>query len=147
MNFIEQFEQLNAPGPLPTGISRPFWEATSQKKFILQQCTHCSKWVFYPRGHCPHCWGGELKWKPASGIGYLRSFSVVHRPGHAAWKAVAPYALGIVDLAEGPTMLSTLPVERPELLQVGMQVEVRFVQIGSFTLPMFLPTPNEEMKK
>lgn len=71
----------------------------------------------------------------------------MHRPGHAAWKAVAPYALGIVDLAEGPTMLSTLPVERPELLQVGMQVEVRFVHIGSFTLPMFLPTPNEEMKK
>lgn len=143
MNLIERFEQLNAPGPIPTSISRPFWEAAAQKKFVLQRCTQCNGWVFYPRGHCPHCWGGELKWTPASGLGRLRSFSVVHRPGHAAWKAVAPYALGIVDLEEGPTMLSTLPVEQLEALQVGMQVGVRFVQIGSFTLPMFSPVPSQ----
>lgn len=144
MNLIEQLEQLNAPGPLPTAISRPFWQAAAQHRFMLQQCTHCSQWVFYPRGHCPHCWGGKLEWKSASGLGRLRSFSVVHRPGHAAWKTLAPYALGIIELAEGPTMLSTLPVAQPELLQVGMPVAVQFVHIGQFALPMFVPAQHEE---
>lgn len=147
MNLIEQFEKLNAPGPLSTSISRPFWEAAAQKKFVLQRCMQCRAWVFYPRGHCPHCWGNDLKWEPASGSGRLRSFSVVHRPGHPAWKSVAPYALGIVELNEGPTMLSTLPVEDIGALHVGMQVEVHFVRVGNFTLPMFAPVVPEGVSR
>lgn len=143
MNLIEQFEKLNAPGPIPTSISRPFWDAATQKKFVLQRCKQCREWVFYPRGHCPHCWGGDLAWEFASGSGRLRSFSVVHRPGHPAWKSIAPYALGIVELDEGPTMLSTLPVENAGALRVGMHVEVRFVRVGNFTLPMFSPVASE----
>jgi len=142
MNLIELFEQLKVPGPIPTSISRPFWEAAEKKQFVLQRCTQCKGWVFYPRGHCPHCWGDDLRWEPACGLGRLRSFSVVHRPGHPAWKAVAPYALGIVELKEGPTMLSTLPLQNTSELQVGMLMQVKFVQVGDVMLPMFTPDGN-----
>lgn len=139
MSIIEQFERLNAPAPIPTAISTPFWEAAAAETFILQKCNDCGAWVFYPRGHCPHCWGASLTWVPASGKGALHSFSAVHRPGHAAWKAAAPYVLGIVRLDEGPSMLSTITTEAHQKLHIDMPIEVRFVKVGQFTLPMFEP--------
>lgn len=139
MNTIEQFERLNAPAPIPTEISRPFWAANAAKSFFLQKCDDCGSWVFYPRGHCPHCWGGRLNWTQATGRATLESFSVVHRPGHPSWTTVAPYSLGIVRLEEGPTMLSTLVTASQSKLKIDMPLEVCFVTVGQFTLPMFQP--------
>jgi len=60
----------------------------------------------------------------------------VHRPGHPAWAAVAPYAVGLVELAEGPTMLSHIMVPLDQLV-VGMPLVVRMTQVGTETLPFF----------
>lgn len=140
MNPIEQFERLNAPAPIPTQISRPFWEGNAAGRLVMQKCGDCGAWVFYPRGHCPHCWGARLAWSDARGNARLESFCIVHRPGHDAWKAAAPYVLAIVRLEEGPSMLSTLVCPAHEVPDIGTPVQVRFVRIGQFTLPMFEPT-------
>ena len=137
--MIEELEKLKVPGPLPTAFSRPFWEAAKAGRFVLQRCEGCSQWVFYPRSHCPHCWSTRLVWHDASGRGTVKTFSIVHKPGHSAWNAVAPYALGLIQLAEGPTMLSTLVEVDPGALRVGMPVQVRFVHVGDYDMPMFAP--------
>ncbi|MGT2466795.1 OB-fold domain-containing protein [Mesorhizobium atlanticum] len=42
----------------------------------------------------------------------------MHKPGHPGWLPAAPYVVGLIELAEGPTMLSLiLPGTQP--LQVG----------------------------
>jgi uncharacterized OB-fold protein len=137
--MLEAFEALAAPGPIPTALSRPFWEAARQKQLVLQHCAACESWVFYPRVRCPHCWSARLSWQPASGRGTVKTFSVVHRPGHPAWQAVAPYAVALIDLEEGVTMLSTLVEVPVEVIHIGMPVGVRFVRIGQYALPMFAP--------
>jgi len=139
MNVIAAFERLQTPAPIPTRISQPFWDAAAQRVLRLQRCEHCGLWVFYPRAHCPHCWSDRLVWADASGQGRIKAFSVVHKPGHAAWREIAPYALGVIALREGPCMLSTLPVRDLRLLTVGLPVRVCFVTLGQFTLPMFQP--------
>jgi len=69
----------------------------------------------------------------------VKSFSVIYRPGHPGWAAAAPYVVALIELEEGPTMLSTLVDSALDSVRVGMRVAVRFVQVGKFALPMFAP--------
>lgn len=135
----EAFERLQVPEPIPTRVSQPFWDAAAGHMLKMQRCEDCRMWVFYPRSHCPHCWSPRLEWAQTSGRGELETFSTVHRPGHPAWQAVAPYPLGVIRLHEGPTMLATLVDVEPDDLYLGMLVQARFVRVGEFTLPMFAP--------
>lgn len=128
--------QLTVPGPTRTTLTAPFWEAAMWQKFMAQLCTKCGLWTFYPRQICPHCWSPDLVWREASGRGKLETWSVIHRPGHPGWAPAAPYTIGLVTLAEGPTLLSHLFVPNPLL---HMPLRARFERIGSETLPCFEP--------
>ena len=132
------FRALKAPAPTRTALTAPFWEAARKGRLVLQHSDACGKGVFYPRAICPHCWSDRLQWRDAGGRGRLRSFSVVHRPGHPAWAPVAPYAIGLVELDEGPTMLSHILVSL-DRLAVGMPLTVTMTQVGEEMLPFFAP--------
>lgn len=135
--MIKQLESLTIPGPTITPVTKPFWDAIEKREFILQKCTDCREWVFYPRLLCPHCWSDHLEWAPASGKGRLKTWSVVHRPGHPAWETVTPYLLGLVELAEGPTMLTHLLIDPSYPLSVGLPLRVRYTKCGDLSLPFF----------
>jgi len=140
------FSTLKVPGPTRTALTAPFWDAARSGRLTLQHCDACGKTVFYPRAICPHCWSDRLRWRDASGRARLKSFSVVHRPGHPAWGAVAPYAIGLVELEEGPTMLSHIlvPLDR---LAVGMPLKVTMTRVGSDVLPFFGPADLNDEKE
>ena len=77
-----------------------------------------------------------FSWEEASGLGRLKSFSVVHKPGHPGWAPVAPYVVGLVELDEGPTMLShILPGDKDPV--VGDRLELKPTNIGGRVLPAF----------
>ncbi|WP_010677616.1 Zn-ribbon domain-containing OB-fold protein [Bacillus timonensis] len=135
--MIEKFENLTVPGPTVTPFTKPFWDAVARQEFILQKCKDCGEWVFYPRSHCPHCLSNQLEWTPASGKGKLKTWSIVHRPGHPAWAAVAPYALGVVELEEGPTMLTHLLVDPNQEFKIGLPLKVKYIKINEEWLPFF----------
>ncbi|MFJ7977321.1 Zn-ribbon domain-containing OB-fold protein [Peribacillus sp. JNUCC 23] len=133
----EQFENLVVPGPTITAVSKPFWDAVARKEFILQKCADCEKWVFYPREICPHCWSNRLEWTPATGNARLKTWGIVHRPGHSAWLEVAPYVLGVVELEEGPTMLTHLLLDPDQGLQIGLPLQVSYTNCNDVWLPFF----------
>ncbi|TPJ36996.1 zinc ribbon domain-containing protein [Mesorhizobium sp. B2-8-3] len=137
---------LKTAGPTITALTKPFWDAAAEGRLTIQHCEDCGKAVFYPRPICPHCWGGRLVWKDASGRGRLKSFSEVHKPGHPGWLPAAPYVVGLVELAEGPTILSfILPGTRPR--QVGAMLRLAPTAIGGRVLPAFKPVePGAEEK-
>jgi uncharacterized protein len=137
--MTDVFNTLKVPGPIATAISSPFWAAVRRGELALQRCTDCERWIFYPRAHCPHCWGARLSWQTASGRGVVKSFSVIHRPGHVAWTAATPYVIALIELAEGPTMLSQLLLRDIGEAQVGLRVTMQPVEVGEFALPFFAP--------
>lgn len=130
---------LSVPPPTPTAETLPFWQAARRGELLLQRCAECSRWVFYPRALCPHCWSDRLDWAAASARGTVRSFTVVHKPGHPAWAVAAPYTVAVIDLDEGPRMLSALVGIEPAEARVGLAVRARFVEVGDWTLPFFEP--------
>ena len=134
---------LAVPGPTRTELTTPFWDAAAKGQLILQNCQTCERSVFYPRAICPHCWSDRLVWRAASGTGRLKSFSVVHRAGHPAWNEAVPYVIGLVELAEGPTMLSQISVAQ-DALRVGMSLTVQFTKVGREVLPFFRAITDQQ---
>jgi uncharacterized OB-fold protein len=131
---------LKTPGPTVTALTAPFWEAAAQGRLIVQGCEECGKAVFYPRQICPHCWSDRLVWRDACGRGRLKSFSVVSKPGHPGWLPAAPYVVGLVELGEGPTMLSHIVTPEGHICEVGEALELAPTRIGGRLLPAFRPS-------
>lgn len=133
---LASYADLKVPEPTITAVSAPFWAGVKAGQLLLQHCAACGQSMFYPRAICPHCWSLALDWRPASGRGQLATWSMQHRPGHPGWQGVAPYAIGLVTLEEGPTLLSQILVPEPDL-RLGLALRVRFVQVGPNALPFF----------
>lgn len=125
--------------PVPTidPDSAPYWQALQEGRLILKSCSDCGKSHFYPRELCPHCHSDQLSWIDASGAGEVYSYTVCRRPAGPAFAEEVPYVVAIIELDEGPRMMSRILCE-PELVSIGQRVTVRFEhQSDELTLPMF----------
>ena len=110
---------------------------------VLQRCQSCGHVLFYPRTHCDACQSDQLAWENASGAGTIASYTVVRRGVSADFEA--PYVIALIDLAEGPRMMSQVVDTGPDALAVGLSVRVDFVAWSEdITLPVFRlhPAPN-----
>ncbi len=121
--------------------SQPFWEATRNHELRYQQCDSCSTVVFYPRAHCTGCVGGHLSWKTASGQGRVYTFSVVRQSYHPFFRGLVPYAVGWIDLDEGPRLLANIAgVEDPTRdIEIGQRVRVTWEDHEDVSIPVFVP--------
>ena len=120
------------PEPIPTGETRPFWDAAREGRFLLRRNPTTGRAHWYPRTVCPFD-GGATEWFEASGRGTIYSFSVMR-------KAVPVYVMAYVTLAEGPTMMTNIVDCDPDTLRIGDPVELVFVTTeAGAALPMFRP--------
>jgi uncharacterized protein len=136
---------VTAPAPrfdLPTidEGTAPWWEATREGRLLVKRCADCGRAHFYPRPFCPFCWSERVDWETASGRATLYTWSVVHSNDLPPFGARVPYVAAIVDLAEGPRMMTNV-VDCPfDELRVGMDLVVTFRQeTDEVTLPVFRP--------
>jgi uncharacterized OB-fold protein len=124
--------------PPVTPTSEPFWEATRQRRFLLQWCTDCDRAIFFPREVCPRCQGGRLEWRPSAGTGAIYTYTVEHHPQNP--NLTAPYAIALIDLDEGVRMMSNVVGCPSEAVQVGMKVRITWeVLSDGRNLPQFEP--------
>jgi len=128
------------PSPKPTPETEPYWTGTKQGELRLQRCASCSRAYFYARASCPFCGSSDVHWFTASGRGTLHTYVISHRaaPG---FEADVPYAIAIVQLAEGPRMMSNIVGidNTPENLVLDMELEVTFREQGEQMVPVFKP--------
>jgi uncharacterized OB-fold protein len=128
------------PLPDPYQDTEEYWKAAREHRFIIQKCGDCGQAQFYPRRVCSHCLSSKLEWIEASGKATVYSCSVNYRAGHPGFAEKTPFVLAIVDLAEGPRMMTNIVKCDPESVRIGMAVEVCFDDVtDEVTLPMFQP--------
>jgi len=107
-----------------------------EKKIMLQKCKSCGAWLNPPRPMCPKCRSQESEWVPAKGTGRIYSWVTFNEAPHPAFKT--PYEAVLVELDEGPRLVSNMVDVRPEDLEIGMPVEVVFEEVAEdLTLPKF----------
>lgn len=124
--------------PRPTRETRPYWDACRKGELMVQRCKNCGTHQFYPRMMCTACDSDSVEWTRVSGRGQVRSYTVVRRPVSPAYAAETPYIVALIELEEGPTMMSNVVGCDPEAIAVGMPVEVQFEQwTDEITIPKF----------
>jgi uncharacterized OB-fold protein len=128
------------PVPRASPVTQPFWDAAREERLLVQHCRACGRWVFYPRQRCPLCWADELEWREACGRGHLASFTIMERAGHPAFIDDVPYVVALVDLEEGPRMLTNIVEVNPSDLEMGQGVQVVWQHLDDHSLPQFRPT-------
>ncbi len=128
------------PLPRPYQDTAEYWKAAKEHRFIIQKCQSCDQHQFYPRGVCSHCLSSDLEWIEASGDATIYSCTVNHRAPHPGFQGRTPFVLAIVELSEGPRMMTNIVGIDPESVKIGMPVTVCFEDINEeVTLPMFKP--------
>ncbi len=116
--------------PSPSPESQPFWDAwpaTSSSSSAAGRAAGC--W-FPPANRCQHCWSDRFAWTAVSGRGRLYSFTVFRRAYAAELADQLPYVVGVVQLDEGPRLITNVVGCAPEDVRVDMPVEVVFEDLA-----------------
>ena len=126
------------PLPMPDLETQPFWDGANAGKLLLPRCDDCGQYHFMPRALCPHCRSENWAWVEASGDGVIHSYTIAHRGAGPAFKDDAPYAVAIIELAEGPRMMSNIITDDLDRIAVEGAVRVAFDAVTEeITLPKF----------
>jgi uncharacterized OB-fold protein len=126
---------MNTPAPrlpeiVPSKFSQPFWEATREKRLLLQYCPRSAQYQFFPRPLSIFTGRRDLEWREVSGRGTLYTYTLI--PDSSVATQERPVRiLAIVELAEGVRMLSNIGNVALEALRIGMPL-----------VPLWEPLPN-----
>lgn len=102
-----------------------FYKHLAQGKLMAGKCRKCGKIHLPPRPLCDNCFSQEFTWTEISGKGKLLTYTVIH-VAPQQFQAMAPYAVGIVQLENGlkiPGMITAIPHEQ---LRIGMDLTIDF---------------------
>jgi uncharacterized protein len=106
------------PEPVITRATKPYWDELNNGRLTLQHCRHCGANWLPGREECPRCLEAEWEWRSASGQARLISWVVVHRAFHPAFADRVPYNVAIVELVEGPRLITNIVVDDAEALVI-----------------------------
>ncbi|AWW42591.1 MULTISPECIES: Zn-ribbon domain-containing OB-fold protein [Streptomyces] len=107
-------------------FTRTYWDAAAGGRLLVRRCRACGRAHHYPREFCPYCWSEDVGWEEASGRATLYTWSVVHRNDLPPFGERTPYVAAVVDLAEGPRMMTEVVECGPDDLRAGAELAVAF---------------------
>lgn len=106
----------------------------AQGKFMLLRAKASGRYIFYPRVAEPLTGDTDLEWVAASGLGQVYSVTVIRkRPPEQ------DYNVALIDLQEGPRMMSRVVGIGPADVRIGMAVKAKVVQQDEQPLLVFEP--------
>ena len=127
------------PAPVPDPETAPYWAAANEGRLLVQRCTRHGHRQLYPRPHCVVC-RGPVEWEEASGRATVYSFTVIRQNMVRPFRDLIPYVVALVDLEEGPRLMTNVVGCPPEDVRIGMAVRVRFEPVSDeAALPLFEP--------
>jgi len=133
--LTDHISTTSGPGPEETWRNK-----LKDGTFKIQRCNGCNEHIFYPRALCHRCGSIDLDWVEASGLATVYATSVVRqRPEHGA-----DYNIALVDLAEGPRMMTRVVEIDPAQVKIGMRVRSFIGDIDGELAVLFKPDTEEE---
>ncbi|MDX6347326.1 MAG: uncharacterized protein QOF84_2116 [Streptomyces sp.] len=126
--------------PETDAFTRAYWDAAAEGRLLIRRCraAGCGVPHHYPREFCPRCWSDDVGWEQASGLATLYTWSVVHRNDLPPFGDRVPYVAAVVDLVEGPRMMTEVTDCAVGALRIGMRLRVHFrpTATAATTAPM-----------
>ena len=125
------------PTPTIDDGNKAFWDACEAGELRLQRCTPCGHLRYPISTVCPECLSADADWEVLSGRGTVFSFCIFRHAYNEAWRDRLPYNVALIQLEEGPRMLSNVQGVLPEEIHVGLAVKVAFEVEQGFSIPIF----------
>lgn len=127
--------------PLPDlgGLSRPFWDSLKQGILTFQRCSSCGYAWLPARSECPLCLGDAWQREPSKGDATLVSWVVYHEAYHPAFAQRLPYTVAVIQLEEGPRMISNIVGADPRQLRIDQSLRLEVQHEGDLAVPRFTP--------
>ena len=123
-------EYFSGPGP-----ERRYLDYLGEGRFMIQRSKSSGAYVFYPRTLEPGTGAADLEWVEASGDGTVYATTVNRqRPEKGG-----DYNVALIDLAEGPRMMSRVVGIDPADVKIGMKVRAKVDKIGDQDAVVFEP--------
>ena len=136
---MSEAESVALPEPDLSELGRPFWDALKQGQLTFQRCTGCGHAWLPARSECPQCLRASWTREPAKGDATLVSWVVYRHAYHPAFAQRLPYAVAVVQLAEGPRMITNIVGADPQQLRIDQQLRLRIEADGELAVPRFTP--------
>jgi uncharacterized OB-fold protein len=115
-----------------------FWEGAKQDELRIQQCNACKALHHPPRPMCNECLATDMGHRVMSGRGKVYSWIKPVHPPMPMFEA--GYVVALVNLEEGPRLMSNICEIPSEDITNEMPVEVFFVPVqGGYKVPQFRP--------
>ncbi|HEX9275377.1 MAG TPA: OB-fold domain-containing protein [Casimicrobiaceae bacterium] len=126
------------PAPQPNETATPYWRALDEGRLAFQRCNACGNAWLPPRSECPRCLAADWQWVSASGVAKLVSWVVYHHGYHDYYAARLPYNVAVVELAEGPRLISNV-VDASQPLSIDMPLRLVIQREAGVALARFEP--------
>ncbi|MFH8580544.1 bifunctional MaoC family dehydratase N-terminal/OB-fold nucleic acid binding domain-containing protein [Streptomyces zaomyceticus] len=136
---------VRRPRPVINRDNAGFWEGVAAHRLLIQRCGDCAALRFPWLPGCADCGSREWDTVDASGAGTVFSYVVMHHPSFPAFTATddpaaagGPYAVGLIELAEGVRMISNVVGVPYDKVRIGMPVRLEFLRVDEeLELPVF----------
>jgi uncharacterized OB-fold protein len=103
----------------PQGTLQRHQAALDQGEFWIQHCQSCHTHIYFPREICPHCGSDAVEFVVPSGLGTVYAVTTVRRkPADGG-----DYNVSLIDLDEGPRLMSTITNLAPDLVKIDQRVK------------------------
>jgi hypothetical protein len=112
-----------------------FYKFLTQQKLMAGKCLKCGKIHLPPRPMCDNCFSKDFEWLQISGKGKLITYTVIH-VAPQQFQALAPYAVGIVELENSLKIPGMIQGTTQEHLKIGMKLNMNF---GTCSTPQQWP--------
>jgi uncharacterized OB-fold protein len=123
--------------PEPSSFTGPFWDATRERRLLLQYCSVARKFQHYPRPVSIYTGRKTIEWREVAGIGTIYSFTVTHR-APPAFRGHEPYVVATIELDEQVRLMSNVVRVAPADVRVGARVRLCWSPMtGGFNFPTF----------
>ena len=115
-----------------------FFEEAREGRLSAIRCGGCGELAIPPKELCPNC--HERRWElvPLHGTGSVASFTVIRIPPRGRL-AEAPYAVAVVKLDEGVSLLGRIVDIPLDALTAGLSVRFRPLLLGDQVIISFGP--------
>jgi uncharacterized OB-fold protein len=132
------------PAPTPDADSAPYWTAAHEGRLVIQRCITCDARQLYPRDRCLVC-RGPVEWIEASGRGSVYSYTVIRQNYSRPFRDWIPYVVALVDLEEGPRVMTNIVGCEPDAVHIGMAVRAQFEAVSDEAgIALFSPVTGRD---
>lgn len=114
----------------PTFGIECFYRFIGEGKLMAVKCNKCGEILLPPRPICNKCYSKDLNWVELKGRGKLLTYTIIH-VAPKQFETLAPYAVGIVKLDDGPQLLGMIRGVELDKLKVGMNLTIDFEKASS----------------